>query len=167
MDLKTQLLQERARVLTELRDIESLLKSRCGWSPPQTTSAQSSEPSKEEIQASMEQFFSRDPEQGIVPPVASPAGTHNDLDPAMSIAYAREAELWLDEEPRKEFTVGHFEHWLHNKFGEENVNYKSVRGPFKKLEESGRVVVVRPGSGRAPTIFRKATQPSVMADDEF
>ncbi len=77
-----------------------------------------------------------------------------------SIAYAREADEWLEGYAPERFTVRDFAAWLAAKYGTDAINEVSVRGPLTKLEKKGRIVVERQGAGRAPTIFRKASQPT-------
>lgn len=151
MALKDILLEERARILKELEATENLLVSRFGWTAEDTAKPTSSVPATAKMPIVMPngkpiakaetnilgEFFEETPHS--TPP----------------IAYAKEAEEWLKEAPQS-FTVVDFRRWLHAKYGEDAVNESSVRGPFKTLEESGRIEAIQQGQGRRPTTYRKA-----------
>jgi hypothetical protein len=150
MDLKTSLLQERERVVKELADIENLLASRCGWKPP----------TADESRVSADAPDSSPPvgKSASELNLAAPSTGASDRvdDKSQSIPYAIEVKNWLET-----FQVGahlsavDFRDWLDKKYPG-TVNESSVRGPFKRLEQSGQIVTHRAGSGRSPTIYRKA-----------
>ena len=129
--LKTSLLAERDSILKELESVESLLRSRFGWRPPKQQKPAQNSSKTEDTDTSASQ-------------------------PWKVIHYADEVKTWLDGMTcDKTFTVKDFRNQLAEKYGEDNVNISSIRGPFSRMENSGEIVVVRRGTGRAPTFYKK------------
>lgn len=143
MDLKSGLLEERSRILRELADVERLLLSRYKWVPPKTESSKGGDSADETND------FLDDPDLYPVDPVVETGGRQS------PIRYSREAEYWLDE-VSSIFTVKDFKRHLEMKYGAGAINEHSIRGPFSRLESSGKIIPVKQGSGRSPTIYRKA-----------
>jgi hypothetical protein len=127
------LLDERKRILAELGALEHLLRSRFNWKAEESEGADSVD--RRRIQPA-----------GPATPRRKPSATR-------SIDYSAEMEFWILQAP-EEFTVIDFREYLADKHGAENVNFSSLNGPMKKLENEKRIFAFRRGTGRRPTVYR-------------
>jgi len=150
MDAKTALLAERQRIIKELADLDSVLASRFGWTADKKAEPLSAPPAAPEREEAKP--FALDsvktPARRRTPPT--------DAGRAESIAYAREADEWL-ETVSGQFSVVQFREWLRAKYGDA-LNDASIKGPFRALERSGKLKIVTPGAGRRPTVYTKPNQ---------
>lgn len=125
---KEQLLKERNELTTQLELVERMLESRFGWN---SEKASKSEPIKEDSK---------------VPRNTSEGGDQD------AIPYLEKAREWAGSTSGN-VTIKDFQDWLIAQYGEDKVNRSSLSGPLRKVSDEGLLKLVKPGVGRAQTIY--------------
>jgi|GEM_PF-4841072 len=151
MSLLNNLLSERERVLKELADIEALLVSRCGWTQPKVK-IQGENKSASQVASESDDDDPFDP----FLPVGS-EGPKSGPESKDRIPYIDEAVEFLNHWKGGDILISDFRDFLSSKYDKKSINEQSMRGPFPKLIKKGLLKLVRPGLGRSPGIYRKAT----------
>ena len=155
MSLQNHLISERERVLKELADIEALLVSRCGWTHPKHQKPTAEKPADAPTQENSRPSGPVTPRQSV-----AKFGTEEET----SIPYMEEAVDFVTQWSGTIFGLKHFREFLAAKYGAERINEQSMRGPMPKLVKRGLIIVVRPGLGKLPVIYKKG--PTAIAEDD-